>query len=49
VTRPFPHRPTWAHPIGWLGFALGLACSLGLIHLGRISAPPLTPYASLRS
>lgn len=53
MTRPFPHRsapsrPTWAHPIGWLGFALGLALSAGLIHGGMRSAPPITPYQSLR-
>lgn len=41
-------RATWAHPIGWLGFALGLALSAALIHTGMRTAPPIVPYTSLR-
>jgi hypothetical protein len=49
--RSFPHHagmpppaaPTWLHPTGWLGLALGLALSSALIREGMRSAAPAPP------
>lgn len=32
------HVPTYRHPLGWLGFALGLALAAACIHAGRQAA-----------
>lgn len=49
MTTSRPVR-TYRHPLGWLGFALGLALAAACIHAGRESAAtqprlPITPVA----
>lgn len=49
MTTSKPVR-TYRHPLGWLGFALGLALAASCIHAGRQAAAtqprlPITPVA----
>jgi hypothetical protein len=49
MTTSKPVR-TYRHPLGWLGFALGLALAASCIHAGRDSGAtrphlPTTPIA----